>query len=144
MHAVGASLYHCVGCLKDANAQILHNTVQHSFAWLFRTLGVSICLEPLGLFNDVYPDDNRRPDVLLRNSYGSGRQALLDVAATGIYGSDRKVGDHLDQRMTKRAKQKIAKYRNSAKEHGFSFTPFVVSHNGQILEETAVFICRQI
>ena len=46
--------------------------------------------------------------------------------------------------MIKRARQKIAKYRKSAEEHGFSFMPFVVSHNGQILKETAAFICRQI
>ena len=27
--------------------------------------GVSVCLEPLGLFNEIYPDDNsRRPDVI--------------------------------------------------------------------------------
>ena len=99
------SLYH---------SHILHNSVQHSFAWLFRTSGVSICLEPLGIFNDIYPDDNRRPDILLRNPYGGGRQATLDVAVTGIDGSDRNVGDDPDQPMMKRAKQKIAKYRNSA------------------------------
>ena len=63
---------------------------------------------------------------------------------TGVDGSDGKVGDHPDQPMIKGAKQKIAKYRKSAEEHGFSFTPFVVSHNGQILKETAAFICRQI
>ena len=138
------SLYHCVGCLKDANTQILHNTVQHSFAWLFRTLGVSVCLEPLGLFNEIYPDDNRRPDILLRNPFGGGRQVILDVAVTGIDGSDRKVDDHPDQPMIKRARQKIAKYRKSAEEHDFLLMPFVVSHNGQILKETAAFICRQI
>ena len=131
-------LYHCVGCLKDANAQILHNTVQHSFAWLFRTLGVSVCLEPLGLFNKIYPDDNRRPDILLRNPVGGGRQVILAVAVTGVDGSDRKVGDHPDQPMIKRARQKIAKYRKSAEDNGFSFMPFVVSHNGQILKESYV------
>ena len=46
--------------------------------------------------------------------------------------------------MIKRAKQKIAKYRKSAEDNGFSFMPFVVSHNGQILKETAAFIYRQI
>merc|ERR1711998_296011 len=73
-----------------------------------------------------------------------GRQVILDVAVTGVDGSDRKVGDNPDQPMIKRAKQKIAKYRKSAEEHGFLFMPFVVSHNGQILKETAAFICRQI
>ena len=44
---------------------------------------------------------------------------ILDVAVTGVDGSDRKVGDHPDQPMIKRARQKIAKYRKSAEEHGF-------------------------
>ena len=87
----------------------------------------------------TYPDDNRRPDILLRNPFGGGRQVILDVAVTGVDGSDRKVEDHPDQPMIKRARQKIAKYRKSAEEHGFSFTPFVVSHDGQILKETAAF-----
>ena len=107
-------------------------------------MGVSVCLEPLGLFNEIYPDDNRRPDILLRNPFGGGRQVILDVAVTGVDGSDRKVDDHPDQPMIKRARQKIAKYRKPAEEHGFLFMPFVVSHNGQILKETAAFICRQI
>ena len=75
---------------------------------------ISVCLEPLGLFNDINPDDNRRPDILVRNPYGDCRQAIIDVAVTGIDGSDRNVGDDPDQPMMKRAKQKIAKYRNSA------------------------------
>ena len=103
--------------------QIVHNTVQHAFAWLFRALGVSVCLEPLGLLNYLYPDDNRRPDILLRNPFGIWRQVIIDVAVTGIDGSDRKVDDHPNQPMTKRAKQKIAKYRKSAEVHGFSFIP---------------------
>ena len=82
------STYHCVCCLKDANEQILHITVQHAFAWLFRTLSVSVRLEPSGLFNDLCPEENRIPDILLRNSYGGGRQVMIDIAVTGINGSD--------------------------------------------------------
>ena len=48
----------------------------------------------MGLFNEIYPDDNRRPDILLRNPFGGGRQVILDVAVTGVDGTDRKVGDH--------------------------------------------------
>ena len=61
-----------------------------------------------------------------------------------IDGSHRKVDDHHNQPMTKGAKQKIAKYRKSTEEHHSLFMPFVDSHNGQILLETAVFICKQI
>ncbi len=69
---------------------------------------------------------------------------ILDVAVTGVDGSDRKVGDHPDQPMIKRARQKIAKYRKSAEEHGFLLMPFVVSHNGQILKDTAALFVDKL
>ncbi len=56
----------------------------------------------------TYPDDNRRPDILLRNPFGGGRQVILDVAVTGVDGSDRKVEDHPDQPMIKRARQNLS------------------------------------
>ena len=67
--------YHFVGCRVDGNAIILHDTVAHAVAWLFRsTLGTSVCLEPLRLFEEVSPDDKRRPDISLRNPHGGGRR----------------------------------------------------------------------
>ena len=86
---------------------------------------------------------SRRSDISLCNLYGGGRQVIIDVAVTGVDSFDRKVDDHPNQPMTKRAKQKIAKCKKSAEQHDFLFTPFVVSHNGQILPETAAFICKQ-
>ena len=47
---------------------------------LLRSIGLSVALEPMRLFSDFEPDDNRRPDILIRNPYGGGRQIIIDVA----------------------------------------------------------------
>ena len=42
--------------------------------------------EPLMLsLSDLHPDDDRRPDALLRNPYGGGvgKQAIVDIAVDG-------------------------------------------------------------
>ena len=93
------SMYLCVGCLKDVNAQIWQTlfSVQHAFAWPFLALGVSVCLEYFGLFNDLHPENNRRPGILLRNPCERGRQVIIDVAVTGIDSFDRKIDDEPDQ-----------------------------------------------
>ena len=59
--------YHITGCKKDANAIRLHDNVVHILVMLFRLLGLSVALEPMNLFSDIKPDDNRRPDILIRN-----------------------------------------------------------------------------
>ena len=81
--------YHITGCKKDANAIRLHDNVVHILVMLFRLLGLSIALEPMHLFSDFEPDDNRRPDILIRNPYGGGKQIIIDVAVTGIDGTTR-------------------------------------------------------
>ena len=39
------------------------------------------------MFPDLEPDDNRRPDILIRNPYGGGGQIIIDAAVTGFNGS---------------------------------------------------------
>jgi len=57
----------------DGNAIILHDAVVHTLVWLFRSaLGLSVSFEPRKLFSEANPDDNRRPDILLRNLHGGG------------------------------------------------------------------------
>ena len=41
------------------------------------------------LFSDSEPDDNRRPDILIRNPFGGGRLVIIDVAVTGFDGTAR-------------------------------------------------------
>ena len=76
--------YHCTGCKKEGNAIRLHDNVVHTVVTLFRSVGLSVALEPMHMFSDLEPDDNRRPDILIRNPYGGGRQIIIDVAVTGF------------------------------------------------------------
>ena len=64
--------YHITGCKKDANAIRSHDNVVHTVVMLFRSLGHSVALEPLNLFSNLDPDDNRRPNILIRNPHGGG------------------------------------------------------------------------
>ena len=41
------------------------------------------------LFSNLDPDENCRPDILLCNPHGGGKQIILDVAVTGINGNIR-------------------------------------------------------
>ena len=71
--------YHITSCKKDANAIRLHDNVVHILVMLLRLLSLSVALEPLYLFFNLDPDDNRRPDILIRNPHGGGKQIILDV-----------------------------------------------------------------
>ena len=83
--SLGLYGYHFVGCKVDNNEIILHDTVVHTLVWLFRgTSGLSVSLEPLRLFSEVNPDDNRWANILLRNPHGGGRQVIIDVAVSGV------------------------------------------------------------
>jgi len=86
--------YHITGCKKDANAIRLHDNVVHTLVTLLRSLlGLSLALKPMYIFSNHEPDDNRRPDILIRNPYGGGEQIIIDVAVTGIDGTTRKYDD---------------------------------------------------
>ena len=39
------------------------------------------------MFSDVEADDNRRPDILIRNPYGGGSQIIVDAAVVGFLAS---------------------------------------------------------
>ena len=78
--------------------------------WLFRsTLGLSVALEPPRLFSEVNPNDNRRPDILLCNPHGGGKQVIIDVALTGVDGSSRRNNDNPMQPLITTFAQKIEK-----------------------------------
>jgi hypothetical protein len=73
------------------------------------------------LFPDFEPDDNRRPDILIRNPYGSSRQIIIDVAVTVIDSTTRTNDDKPDQPVVARRKQKTRKYRPTAIANGLDF-----------------------
>ena len=72
---------------------------------LLRSLGLAVSLEPIGLFADFLSDDNRRPEIFIRNPYGGGPQ-ILDGAVTGVNGQSRHSDQHTDQPLQYRYNQK--------------------------------------
>ena len=108
----------------------LHDNVVHILVMLLRVLGLSVALEPLNLFSNLDPDDNRRPDILIRNPHGGGKQIILDVAVTGIDGTTRTNDDKPDQPLNARFKQKIQKYERPAGKNGLVFVLAIFSYAG--------------
>ena len=95
---------------------------------LLCSLGLAVSLEPIGLFADFLSDDNRRPDIFIRNPYGGGPQIVVDVAITGVNGQSRHSDQHTDQPLQYRYNQKMAQYAQVAQDQGFSFIPVIFSH----------------
>ena len=125
--------YHMVGCKVGANAIRLHDEVVLLLAKLFRSSRLAAIVEPIHLFAEASGDgNNERPDILLRNPRGFGRQIILDVAVTELDGQSRPTEDlpyrHLQVRYDD---QKMAKYGHIAKQNRFQFIPAIFSHTGQ-------------
>ena len=118
--------YHITSCKKDANAIRLHDNVVHSLVTLFRSLGLSVALEPMNIFSNHELDDNRRSDILIRNPYSGCKLIIIDVAVTGIDGTTRTNDDKPGQPLVARRKQKKQKYRrtekNKSTEEQLNFT----------------------
>ena len=101
-------------------------------AKLFRSSHVDAIVESLRLFAGVSVNgSNQRPDILLKNSRGFGRQVNLDAAVTGIDGQSRTSDDAPDHSLNVRYEQKMTKYNGVADENGFQFVPAVFSHTGE-------------
>ena len=137
--------YHLVGCKIGANAIRLHDEMVTMVANLFRTIRVDAIVEPIRLFNNTTEDDsNQRPDILLRNPRGFGRQVILDIAVTGIDGQSRTNDEAADRPLQVRYDQKMTKYGRVAKQNNLRFIPAVFSHTGQIHGEFKRFVKEQI
>ena len=95
-------------------------------------LGLSVDLEPMNIFHNREPDDNRRPDILIRNPYGGGKQIIIYVAVTGIDGTTRRNDDKPNQPLVARRKQKARKYGPTAKLNGLAFFAGIISYNGEM------------
>ena len=65
------------------------------------------------IFRNHEPDDNRRPDILIRNPYGGGKQIIIDVAVTGIDGTTRTNDDKPEQPLIARKTEKTKVRKNS-------------------------------
>ena len=109
-----------------------------------RLLGLSVDLEPLDMFRNSEPDDGRRPDIVLRNPYGGGRQIIIDVTLSGINGSTRTNDDIPEQPIIVRRKQKESKYSQIANRNGLNFIAASFSHTGEMDVKFRNFLLQQI
>ena len=90
---------HILQCPNFGTPTRVHDTLVHMFVIFLRTLGLAVSMEPIGLFDNVNADDNRRPDILIHNPYGEGQRVILDVAVTGVTGRSRYSDEDVDQPM---------------------------------------------
>ena len=84
------------------------------------------------MFSDPESDDNRRPDILIRNPYGGGSQIIFDVAVTGFDGSTRTHNNKPEQVLIARKQQKIQKYGPIADANGLDFRAAAFSTTGEM------------
>ena len=125
--------YHLVGCKINVRYGALHDNVVHKLVALLRSLRRSaLSLESIHLFANFELHDNRRPDIIIHNSYSGGPQIIVDVAITGVNGQARRSDLGTDQPLHYRFNKKKAKHAQVAQDHGLSFVPAIVSHTGQI------------
>ena len=61
--------------------------------------------------------NNQRPDILLRNSQGFGRQVILDAAVTAIDGQSRSSDDRPEKPLQVWYDQKMIKYDQIADDN---------------------------
>ena len=126
------------------NAIRLHDNLVHTLAALFRSLGLSVALEPMNMFSDLEADDNRRPDLLIRNPYGGGNQIIVDAAVVGFNGSTRTHNNKPQQVIIRRESQKISKYGTVATANGVVFLAAVCSTTGEMGESIKNLFLQQI
>ena len=88
---------HILKCPKNGTPTRVHDTLVHALVILLRALGLAVSLEPIGLFDNVNEEDNRRPDILIHNPFGGGARVILDVAVTGVTGRNRFSDEDVDQ-----------------------------------------------
>jgi len=135
---------HILKCPKNGTPTRVHDTLVHALVILLRALGLAVSLEPIGLFDNVNEEDNRRPDILIHNPFGGGARVILDVAVTGVTGSSRLSDEDVEQPLRIRFHQKKAKYGHIARANGLTFIPAIFSHTGQIHDTIKGWLFNQI
>ena len=75
------------------------------------------------MFSHRQPDNNRRPDISIRNSFDGGSQIVID-ASVASFNSSARTNDNIPQQVViAREKQKIGKYGEAAKKKSHSLLP---------------------
>ena len=124
--------YHFTGCKIDGGAIRMHDNLVHTIVTLLRSIGLSVALEPLNMFSNHVPDDNRRPDMLLRNPFDGGSQIVIDASISSFNSSARTNDNTPQQVVIVREKQKIAKYGETADKNHIRFCPASFSTTGEM------------
>ena len=135
---------HILKCPINGTPTKVHNALVQVIVILLRSIGLAVSLEPIGLFDNVNTDDNRRPDILVHNPFGGGSRVILDVAVTGVTGRSRSSDEDVDQPLRIRYHQKKAKYGHIARANGLTFIPAIFSHTGQIQDNIMGWMFNQI
>jgi len=99
---------------------------------LFRSLGLSVALEPLHVFSHIEADDQRRPDMLIRNPLGGGPQTVVEVAVSGFNNCNRTNNNRPEQVPIATEKYKIRKYGKAAEENHLRLCPAAFSTTGEM------------
>ena len=109
---------------------------------LFRSLGLSVALEPLHVFSNIEvsnerrPDecrpDERRPDTILRNPYGGGPQTVIEVQVSGFNNLNRTSNNRPEQVLITSEKQKTKKYGKAAEQNHLRLCPAAFSTTGEM------------
>ena len=123
--------YHLTGCKIDGGAIRMHDNVVNTIVTLLRSIGLSVALEPLNMFSNHVPDDNRRPDMLLRNPFDGGSQIVIDASISSFNSSARTNDNTPQQVVIVREKQKIGKYGETADKNHIRFCPASFSTTGE-------------
>ena len=79
------------------------------------------------MFSHFKPDDNHRPDMLIRNPHGGGSQVIVEVAVTSFDSSTRTNNNKPEQVLIASEKQKIRKYVKAAEENHVRLCPAAFS-----------------
>ena len=101
-------------------------------------------LEERRVFQEINPDDNRRPDITVYNPSNTvAARLLLDISITspltGYTGGNFPVGSAAKARFN----EKMNNYGAAAAQQGFSFLPIIFESTGFVHPETQRYI-RQL
>ena len=110
----------------------MHDNVVHTLVMLFRSLGLSVALEPLHVFSQIEADDGRRPDMIFRNPYGGGPPTVVEVAVSSFNNSNRTNNNRPEQVPIETEKQKTRKYGKAAEENHLRLCPAAFSTTGEM------------
>ena len=130
------------GCAKMNCRFVTHDSVAHTMNDILHYTGHRTKLEERRVFQEINPDDNRRPDITVYNPSNTvAARLLLDISITspltGYTGGNFPVGSAAKARFN----EKMNNYGAAAAQQGFSFLPIIFESTGFVHPEpSAIFV----